>query len=143
MEIKLLSKIDTYLQYSEYYLLGPSVVYCNNRNINGYKDMLLMIDSFNASDSNVGTMLWRSTDDGTTWNFQDFIERSYIYDFNNSSVKSGYGALYSDEKTGVVIFFANDTYWEKGEKSKAYGKRGLFTIDFLLIMDTLGLIKNM
>jgi hypothetical protein len=126
MNIKLLDKIDEYLQCSDYYLLGSSAVYCENRNKKGYKDMLLINDLSNGSDSVIGTMLWRSKDDGATWEEQGFLEKSYIYDFNNSSVKSGYGALFSDEKTGVVIFFANDTYWEKGEIKSLWKKRTLY-----------------
>jgi hypothetical protein len=119
-------KIDAYLTYRNYYVLGPSIAYCPNKNRKGYKDMLLMADIFGASDSNVGTMLWRSQDAGKTWDSQGLIERSYIYDFENSSVKSGYGAIYADDKNGVLLFIANDTYWEKGHIASVWRKRTLY-----------------
>ncbi|HHV96711.1 MAG TPA: exo-alpha-sialidase [Clostridiaceae bacterium] len=126
MGIKIKETIDSYLSYKDYYILGPSIAYCPNTKAKGYRDMLLMADLFNASDSNTGTMLWRSTDGGKTWTIQDYIEKSYVYDFNNSWVKSGYGAIYSDEKTGVMIFLANDTYWENNKIQSLWKKRTLY-----------------
>lgn len=121
MSIQILEKLDKYIKYKDYFIIGPSVAYCPNSD-----EMLLNADLFNASDSNTGSMLWRSCDDGQTWNDQGLIEKSYVYDFNNSWVKSGYGSIYTDHVANVMVYFANDTYWEENKLASLWRMRTLY-----------------
>lgn len=126
MSIRVKESVEAHIQYENHYLVGPSLVECIDPKGKGYGDLLLMVDLFNASDSSIGTMLWRSCDRGKTFSVQGLIEKSFVYDFDGSWVKSGYGALYADEKAGVLLFIANDTYWEKGEIKSIWKKRTLY-----------------
>ncbi len=119
--MKLIDKKDKYLDHKNYYVLGPSVVYCPNSD-----DMLLNADLFDNSDSNTGSMLWRSLDKGLTWQEEDLIEKSHVYDFKNSKVKNGYGALYTDHKAKVIMYFANETYWVENKLDSVWFMRKLY-----------------
>ncbi|HQM97037.1 MAG TPA: sialidase family protein [Clostridia bacterium] len=121
MFFEIIGKNDKYLSYKDYFILGPSVAYCINS-----EDMLMNFDLFNASDSNTGSLLLRSSDNGSTWVEQGFIEKSYVYDFKNSWVKSGYGALYTDIHAKVMIYVANDTYWEENKLASLWRMRTLY-----------------
>lgn len=121
MFFEIIGKNDKYLRYKDYFILGPSVAYCINS-----EDMLMNFDLFNASDSNTGSLLLRSSDNGSTWVEQGFIEKSYVYDFKNSWVKSGYGALYTDIHAKVMIYVANDTYWEENKLASLWRMRTLY-----------------
>lgn len=121
MSIKLLEEQEKFIKYKDYFILGPSVAYCPNS-----EEMLLNADLFNASDSNTGSMLWRSFDQGHTWQEQGLIEKSYVYDFRNSWVKSGYGSIYTDKVANVMVYFANDTYWEENKLASLWRMRTLY-----------------
>ncbi|HPJ76449.1 MAG TPA: sialidase family protein [Clostridia bacterium] len=121
MPFELLEKQDKYLSYKDYFILGPTVAYCNNSD-----EMIMNFDLFNGSDSNTGSLILRSLDNGLTWQEQHMIEKSYVYDFKNSWVKSGYGALYTDEVANVMVYFANDTYWEENKLASLWRMRTLY-----------------
>ncbi len=121
MFFDIVEKTDKYLEYMDYFILGPSVVRCIHSD-----DLLMNFDLFNASDSNAGSVLLRSKDNGNTWIEQGLIEKSYVYDFNNSRVKSGYGALYSDTDAKVILYVANDTYWEENKIASLWRMRTLY-----------------
>jgi hypothetical protein len=121
MVFKIIEKTDKYLKYKDYFILGPSVAYCLNSD-----DMLMNFDLFNASDSNTGSLLLRSSDGGETWVEQGLIEKSYVYDFKNSWVKSGYGAIYADTQAKVMLYVANDTYWEENKLASLWRMRTLY-----------------
>lgn len=126
MSITINKTIDGFIDYGEYFILGPSMIYCPNPDVKGYGDMLLTYDLFDFSDSNVGEVLWRSQDNGETWEKQGFIDKSYVCDFKGSMIKSGYGSMYADTKTGVIILFGNDIYWEDNNLKSSWKYRALY-----------------
>lgn len=121
MALDIIDRTDKYLKYQDYFILGPSVAYCMNSD-----DMLMNFDLFNASDSNTGSLLLRSSDNGETWVERGLIEKSYMYDFRNSWVKSGYGAIYTDTQAKVILYVANDTYWEENKLASLWRMRTLY-----------------
>ena len=87
--------------------LGPSTVTCSDGTI------LLAADCMEKSDGVKFSALWRSFDNGETWQKQGEFEHCETYD--GGMRRDGYGGLYKDPKTGNVFYFGNEVYWDNDE----------------------------
>ena len=106
----------TYVQvkHKDGNLLGATFAYCPDMNRSDGGSLLMCASVNNGSDSGVGNFLWRSRDEGLTWEEVGYIERSFMYDRNGSMLKmGGNAALYTDTEAGVILFTSNEMYWNK------------------------------
>lgn len=96
--------------------VGPTFARCLNPDAPGYGSLLMNVAVSNGADSGVGNRLYRSFDDGESWQEEGYIERSFCCDRQGSLWKvGGNAALYADEEAGVLLFTSNEMLWTKNE----------------------------
>lgn len=112
--MRVIQRDEGFVAVPGYAISVSSVVRCPNPDAPDAGSLLMATDLADGSDSSVGIPIWRSTDDGETFTREEAVERSYICDFEGSWIKSGYGGLAADERSGAILFLASDTYWHRG-----------------------------
>ena len=106
--------IEEQIKVPGYFILGATFAKCPVKGIAEEGTLLMNAALFNGSDSGVGNMLYRSRDEGKSWEQLGFIEKSYKCDKYGSMIKhGGNAALYTDTKAGVILFTSNEMYWSK------------------------------
>ena len=97
-----------------HFILGATFARCPAADLPEAGTLLMCASLSNGSDSGVGNMLWRSRDEGITWEQLGFVEKSFRCDRDGSMIKvGGNAALYTDGKAGVILFTSNEMYWNK------------------------------
>ncbi len=94
------------------FIRGPSVAVCPRPGMPGAGDLLLTYDRMDRRKSNVVTSICRSSDGGQSWQCQGAFEQKFIYDLHGSSRRDGYGAIFSDDIRGVMLYLGTELYFE-------------------------------
>lgn len=103
---------ESQIRDEKYGLLGATFAYCPCGDNEDYGSLIMNASVSNGSDSGVGNMMWRSYDEGLSWEEIGFVEKSFQYDRRGSMVKmGGNAALYTDRKAGVILYVSNEMYW--------------------------------
>lgn len=106
------------IRFPGHFVLGATFARCPTAGLPEAGTLLMCATFTNGSDSGVGSMLWRSRDDGESWEQLEFIEKSFRCDRDGSMIKvGGSTALYTDTEAGVILATSNELYWHKNEFS--------------------------
>ena len=98
------------------YILGPTFARCPTAGAAGEGTLLLCAALYDGSDSGIGNLLWRSRDEGESWEQLGFLEKSFCCDRDGSMRKvGGNAALYADAEAGVILFTSNEMYWNRND----------------------------
>jgi len=109
------TKKSAFLNEREGFWLGPSTVTCTDGTL------LLAADCMEKSDGVIYSVLWRSFDNGETWQKQGKFEHCEAYD--GGMRRDGYGGMYADPETGTVFYFGNEVYWDNDELDSTWRYR--------------------
>lgn len=109
------TKKNAFLNEREGFWLGPSTVACSD------DTLLLAADCMEKSDGVKYSVLWRSHDNGETWQKQGEFEHCEAYD--GGMRRDGYGGMYKDQKTGIIFYFGNEVYWDNDELDSTWRYR--------------------
>jgi len=107
-------------------LRGASIAVCPSRDFEGFGDILLCVDALEVRGQNLTTTLLRSRDGGKTFTLQTVFEQRFVYSFDGSSRRDGYGALYADTVRGTMLYFGTELYFEKNDPKSDKKKRKLY-----------------
>ncbi len=123
---------DLHVKVQDWWLLGPTFAYCPEKDRPDCGSLLMCASVNNGGDSGVGNFLWRSFDEGKTWEEVGFLEKSFMYDKNGSMLKmGGNAALYTDKNAGVILFTSNEMYWNKNNfQSTRSMSRAFYRLSF-------------
>ena len=103
---------ESQIRDEKYSLLGATFAYCPCEDNDDFGSLIMNASVSNGPDSGVGNMMWRSHDEGLSWEEVGFIEKSFRYDRKGSMVKmGGNAALFTDKKAGVILYTSNEMYW--------------------------------
>lgn len=107
-------------------LRGASVAVCPSPDFKGYGDMLLSVDAMDHRGQNLTTTFFRSTDGGRTYTPQTVFEQRFVYAFDGSSRRDGYGSLYADTQHKTMLYFGAELYFDKNDPKSDEKKRKLY-----------------
>lgn len=125
--LKIIETRPGFLQGSEDMLLrGASTAVCPAKDFEGCGDTLMIVDALDSRGQNLTTTLLRSKDGGKTYTPQTVFEQRFVYAFDGSSRRDGYGSLYSDTLRGVMLYFGTELYFEKNDPKSDKKKRKIY-----------------